>query len=165
MRRILTADADINFHFCEDSTQAIARAEEISPTVILLDLVMPNIDGLTLTRLLRDNEKTRDVPLVILSGKEEAQTKAQAFALGANDYLIKLPDPIELIARAATTRAATPTCCSATAPSTSCCRAFRWTNATAASRRISAPRPPNFPRPPTPPAPRRGRTPVLCGTR
>jgi sigma-B regulation protein RsbU (phosphoserine phosphatase) len=60
---------------------------------------MPDIDGLTLTKFLRANKETRDIPLIVLSAKEEATTKAEAFALGANDYLVKLPDKIELIAR------------------------------------------------------------------
>src|SRR5262249_4353454 len=66
---------------------------------ILQDLVMPDIDGLTLLKFFRANPATRDVPMIVLSTKEEPKTKAEAFALGANDYLVKLPDPIELVAR------------------------------------------------------------------
>ena len=99
VRRMLAGEPDMEFHYCQDSTKAILTACEIGPTVILLDLIMPDIDGLTLTKLLRANEKTREIPLIVLSTKEEAATKAEAFALGANDYLVKLPDKIELIAR------------------------------------------------------------------
>lgn len=60
---------------------------------------MPDIDGLTLVKWYRAHPKLRDVPLIVLSSREEAVTKAEAFALGANDYLVKLPDRIELIAR------------------------------------------------------------------
>jgi sigma-B regulation protein RsbU (phosphoserine phosphatase) len=60
---------------------------------------MPDIDGLTLVKFLRANPRTRDVPLIVLSSKEEPVVKAQAFAVGANDYLVKLPDKIELLAR------------------------------------------------------------------
>jgi phosphoserine phosphatase RsbU/P len=99
VRRMLAADTDIRFYFCSDPTQALKRAEEISPTVILQDLVMPEVDGLTLVKFYRANPKTRDIPLIVLSTKEEPETKAEAFALGANDYLVKLPDKVELIAR------------------------------------------------------------------
>ncbi|MDY0038971.1 MAG: response regulator, partial [Desulforhabdus sp.] len=99
VRRMLASELDINFHFCQDPTRAIQRASEINPTVILQDLVMPEIDGLTLVRFFRAHPKLRDVPLIVLSTKEEATTKAEAFAFGANDYLVKLPDKIELIAR------------------------------------------------------------------
>jgi sigma-B regulation protein RsbU (phosphoserine phosphatase) len=74
-------------------------AESVSPTVILQDLVMPEIDGLTLVKFFRANPATRDIPLIVLSSKEEPKVKAEAFALGANDYLVKLPDKIELVAR------------------------------------------------------------------
>jgi len=99
VRRMLAAEKGITLHFCSDPTQALKMAEEISPTVILQDLVMPEIDGLTLVKFYRANPKTRDIPLIVLSTKEEPETKAEAFRLGANDYLVKLPDKVELIAR------------------------------------------------------------------
>lgn len=99
VRRLIEEESDISFHFCSDPTQAIQIALEVKPTVILQDLVMPDIDGLMLLRWFRSHPETRDVPVVVLSAKEEPEFKAEAFAQGANDYLIKLPDPIELIAR------------------------------------------------------------------
>jgi class 3 adenylate cyclase len=99
VRRMLAGEGDIKFHYCQDPTQAIRIAEEICPTVILQDLVMPEIDGLTLLRFFRANPATRLIPMIVLSTKEEPKVKAEAFTLGANDYLVKLPDKIELIAR------------------------------------------------------------------
>lgn len=97
--RALAGQSDIDLHFCSDPHQAIALADKLKPTVILLDLVMPQIDGLTLLKRFREHPGTVEVPIVVLSGEEEAQTKSDAFALGANDYLVKLPDLIELRAR------------------------------------------------------------------
>ena len=99
VERMLAGEEDIEFHYCQDPTQAIQTASEISPTVILQDLVMPEIDGLTLVKFFRAHQSLKDVPLIVLSTKEEALTKANAFAVGANDYLVKLPDKLELIAR------------------------------------------------------------------
>ncbi len=99
VRRMLAGEDDIHFHYCNDPTQAIGLANELGPTVILQDLVMPELDGLTLVKFFRANAKTREVPLIVLSTKEEPIIKAQAFATGANDYLVKLPDKLELIAR------------------------------------------------------------------
>ncbi|MGB7442035.1 MAG: adenylate/guanylate cyclase domain-containing protein [Coleofasciculaceae cyanobacterium] len=100
IRRMLKAEEDIIFHYCSDPTQTLKIAREVSPTVILQDLVMPDIDGLMLVRFLRSRDApTRNVPLIVLSSKEEAKVKAEAFSLGANDYLVKLPDKLELIAR------------------------------------------------------------------
>ena len=99
VQRMLDPEQDILFFACQDPTQAIQKAAEIEPTVILQDLIMPDIDGLTLVKFFRVHPKLKDVPLIVLSSKEEATTKADAFALGANDYLVKLPDRIELVAR------------------------------------------------------------------
>lgn len=99
VRRMLASENDVVFHYCKDATRAVEEAVKVSPTVILQDLVMPDIDGLTLVKQFREVEATRETPLIVLSTKEEATTKAEAFALGANDYLVKLPDRLELLAR------------------------------------------------------------------
>jgi len=99
VRRMLDGEADISFHFCQDPTKAIEAANAIRPTVILQDLVMPEIDGLTLVKFFRANPTTRETPMIVLSSKEEPIVKAEAFTAGANDYLVKLPDKLELVAR------------------------------------------------------------------
>jgi two-component system chemotaxis family response regulator WspR len=99
VRRGLANEENIDFHFCADPHQAIAQAIQIKPTVILQDLVMPGLDGLTLVREYRNNPATRDIPIIVLSTKEDPLIKSAAFAAGANDYLVKLPDTIELVAR------------------------------------------------------------------
>jgi CheY-like chemotaxis protein/HPt (histidine-containing phosphotransfer) domain-containing protein len=99
VRRMLSNEADIDFHYCADAREALAAAAQIRPTVILQDLVMPGLDGLTLLGEYRANPATKDIPIIVLSTNENPQVKGQAFAIGANDYLVKLPDKIELIAR------------------------------------------------------------------
>lgn len=99
VRRGLSGEQGIDFHFCADPHQAISQAVQIKPTVILQDLVMPGLDGLTLVREYRNNPLTRDIPIIVLSTKEDPLIKSAAFAAGANDYLVKLPDTIELVAR------------------------------------------------------------------
>jgi len=99
VRRCLQDQPDIEFHYCQDPTLAIKMANEIEPTCILQDLVMPEIDGLMMVRFFRANKKTQQTPIIVLSTKEEAEVKSQAFTAGANDYLVKLPDTVELIAR------------------------------------------------------------------
>ena len=99
IRRALASESDIDFHYCSQPDEAVAVAERTKPTVILQDLVMPGTDGLTLVRRYRENPGTRDIPIIVLSAKEEPTMKSAAFAAGANDYLVKLPDSIELIAR------------------------------------------------------------------
>lgn len=99
IRRMLSGEDMLDFHYCRDPGTALAMVAETAPTVILLDLVMPEIDGLDVLRRLRADERFRELPIIVLSTKEEAAVKAEAFALGANDYLVKLPDRVELVAR------------------------------------------------------------------
>ncbi|WP_079989410.1 SpoIIE family protein phosphatase [Candidatus Protochlamydia phocaeensis] len=99
VRRMLNGQPDIIFHYCSDPSKALEMAAKVNPTVILQDLVMPECNGLTLVKYFRANPATKDVPIIVLSTKEEPQIKAEAFALGSNDYIVKLPDKLELIAR------------------------------------------------------------------
>jgi two-component system chemotaxis family response regulator WspR len=99
IRRSLAPEANIDFHFCADPQQAITQAMLIKPTVILQDLIMPGLDGLSLVRDYRNHPVTQDIPIIVLSTKEDPLIKSAAFAAGANDYLVKLPDTIELVAR------------------------------------------------------------------
>jgi putative two-component system response regulator len=96
---MLKGEPDITLHACGEGTKAVAMAAELSPTVILQDLHMPDADGLELIGAYRAQEATRQTPLIVLSAEEEPATKAEAFQRGANDYLVKLPDKAELIAR------------------------------------------------------------------
>ena len=99
IRHMLAAEEDVDFFFCEKPTEALSMAAKVNPTVILQDLVMPDVDGLTLVKFFRANPATRDVPLIVLSSKEEPDIKYKAFELGANDYMVKFPDKLEVIAR------------------------------------------------------------------
>jgi len=99
LQRELTNENDISLHYCQDPSQALSTAEKIGPTVILLDLTMPGIDGLTVCQFIRAHPSTRDIPVIMLSSNDDPVTKAAAFAAGANDYIVKLPDAVELIAR------------------------------------------------------------------
>ncbi|MBL9170012.1 MAG: diguanylate cyclase [Verrucomicrobiales bacterium] len=99
IRRMLAEEPNVEFHFCRDPAAAVAEAQRVQPSIILQDLVMPDVDGLTLLAAYRDNPATRDIPVIVLSSRDVPEIKREAFTRGANDYLVKLPDPIELIAR------------------------------------------------------------------
>ena len=99
IRRMLLDDTDIEFHYCQEPARAVSMANEIKPTIILQDLVMPEVDGYTLLRFYRGNPSTSSTPVIVLSSKEDPDAKREAFENGASDYLVKLPDKIEMIAR------------------------------------------------------------------
>lgn len=98
VERLLAGEKDIKLHFCPAASEALARACEVSPVLILQDLEMPDIDGLTLVGSYRRDSRTRATPIVVLSGNDDRESRTRALAAGANDYLVKLPDKQTLIA-------------------------------------------------------------------
>jgi two-component system, chemotaxis family, response regulator WspR len=99
IRRLVSAEDDIEFMSVQDPSAALETALQWRPTVILQDLVMPDADGFAMVAQFRSTPGTSEVPIIMLSSKEESSLKAQGFATGANDYLVKLPDRVELLAR------------------------------------------------------------------
>lgn len=97
--KMLSEDPSIHFHLCTDATAALGMARQLRPTVILQDLVMPGADGLELLMAYRSMAETRNIPIIMLSSNDEPGMKKAAFTMGANDYMVKPPEPIELVAR------------------------------------------------------------------
>lgn len=90
---------DIDFQYLAESASALETALAISPTVVLVDLRMPSVDGFGVIRMLRSHGATRQLPIILLSSEDSPEVKVQAFAEGADDYLVKWPDKRELVAR------------------------------------------------------------------
>ncbi|HEY8944848.1 MAG TPA: diguanylate cyclase, partial [Polyangiaceae bacterium] len=99
IRRMLLEDPNIEVHCCSEVGAALRLAHQVRPTVILQDLVMPNVDGFAILRFFRADKEVSNVPVIVLSSKEDPRDKSKAFELGASDYLVKIPDKIELLAR------------------------------------------------------------------
>ncbi len=59
------------------------------PRLILLDLKMPKVDGIEVTRVLKSDEKTRHIPIVIMTSSEEEKDITESYSLGANSYIVK----------------------------------------------------------------------------
>ena len=91
IRELLAAESDIELHHCSRAVDAIAVANEVGPTVILQDLVMPDGDGLSLLRAFRANARTAQTPVIMLSGTADEEMRSRALREGASDYLVKLP--------------------------------------------------------------------------
>ncbi|MGN7612070.1 ATP-binding protein [Magnetococcales bacterium HHB-1] len=99
LARMLENEDKLELVSCSNPNSAIDVAKSAQPTVILLDLVMPGLDGLTLLNLFRRHDELKYVPIIMLSAREDPHEKANAFAEGANEYLVKLPDKVEMLAR------------------------------------------------------------------
>jgi DNA-binding response OmpR family regulator len=98
LKRLLATETDIQLHCCHEASDALSDANRVRPTLILQDLVLPGIDGLTLVRMFRGNDATVTTPIVVLSGNDDAGVREQSRAAGADDYLVKLPAKNDLVA-------------------------------------------------------------------
>jgi two-component system OmpR family response regulator len=80
----------------EDAAKARAALLEETPDLVLLDIMMPGEDGLSLTRHLRE---TKDIPVILLTARGEATDRIVGLEIGADDYVVKPFEPRELVAR------------------------------------------------------------------
>jgi response regulator RpfG family c-di-GMP phosphodiesterase len=99
LRSLLAPFADLELVVEQDADSGFRTALDRRPDVILQDLVMPGVDGLGQIRRIRSSAELAETPLVVLTSDDAAATKEECFALGANDYLVKLPEARELVAR------------------------------------------------------------------
>ena len=92
--------ASFDVEAVSDGTSALARLEDDTPyELVLLDIMMPGASGLDVLRRLRRLEHRSDVPVVILTAKGQDADRAEAFALGANDFVTKPFSPKKLLGR------------------------------------------------------------------
>lgn len=75
----------------KDAKAALATLDQTIPDLIILDVMMPGMDGIELCGVIRDREETREVPVLILSARGDAESVMRGMEAGANDYL---PKPI-----------------------------------------------------------------------
>ncbi|MCA1725680.1 MAG: response regulator, partial [Thermomicrobia bacterium] len=98
-RRILQDDYAVET--TADGEAALVAARERPPDLILADVMMPRLDGFGLLRALRDNPRTRDIPVIFLSARAGEESAIEGFAAGADGYLVKPFSARELQARVA----------------------------------------------------------------
>jgi PAS domain S-box-containing protein len=101
-REVLTlalARADLPHVAVGSGAEALAQLEEVNPSIVLLDLVMPPPDGYEILRILRSRPETRDLPVVVLTALEADEEIAKVFEAGADDFVRKPFKAVELVAR------------------------------------------------------------------
>ena len=92
-----------------DAQQALLRINDSRPDIILMDWMMPGISGLELTRRLRKDSFTKDIPIIMLTARVTEDDKVTGFEAGVDDYVVKPFSPRELLARIrAVTRRSSP---------------------------------------------------------
>jgi PAS domain S-box-containing protein len=98
----LLGDAGFELLFAEDGESAIQRATYARPDLVLLDVLMPDLDGFATCQLLKAQEATRDIPVIFMSALTDTVDKIRGFEVGAVDYVTKPFQPEELLARVRT---------------------------------------------------------------
>jgi len=93
--RLESQDYEVETAF--DGNSGVYAAQRESPDLILLDVMMPGVDGFAVLYELRKNSATRSIPVVMLTAKGEIESIFKAQELGAADYLIKPCEPEELL--------------------------------------------------------------------
>ncbi len=86
-------------NLAEDGEQALAKISQFKPDLILLDLMMPHLDGFEMCRRLRADPDYADLPVLVQSSLNRAEDRARAFSAGATDYVSKPINAIELLSR------------------------------------------------------------------
>lgn len=103
MRDLLSRHISLAFGYeviqAEDGDQAIEMVARHSPDLILMDLLMPRVDGITAIRKLRSSAKNDDLPIIFLSAETDRRKWVEAFNAGANDFISKPYQKNELLAR------------------------------------------------------------------
>ena len=102
MRRMVQSLLESSGHevaLVPDGAAALASLQEREPDLLILDLVMPNMTGLDVCRLVKANPFTARIPVLMLTAEDEIESKVEGFEAGADDYLPKPFDPRELRAR------------------------------------------------------------------
>lgn len=83
----------------QDAQEGLRAIQTERPGLILLDIMMPDIDGVEMCRLLRSQPDTADIPIIFLTAKTQLDDKIEGLRAGADDYITKPADPREVVAR------------------------------------------------------------------
>ncbi len=91
----------LGYETCEayDGEEALARVEQDRPDLVILDVMMPKLDGFQVCQRLKGSERTRLIPVIMLTAKREVPDKIRGLDTGADDYVTKPFNPQELMAR------------------------------------------------------------------
>lgn len=87
--QLMLASADYEVFEAGDGFEALEKVEQRIPNIMVLDVMMPNMDGLTLCRTLRQQEATATTPIILLSAKTTPAAIQEGLLAGANRYLTK----------------------------------------------------------------------------
>src|SRR5690242_16129776 len=79
--------------------QALDMAQRLNPKLVILEVMLPDLDGFEVCRRLRENQGTTNIPILMLTAKDDVKDRVQGLNIGADDYLTKPFNLAELVAR------------------------------------------------------------------
>ena len=92
-------EAGFKTDYVRNGADALQRAVEKTPDLILLDLMLPEVDGTIVCRLLKNDPRTKNIPIVMVTAKTEEKDRVAGLELGADDYITKPFSPREVVLR------------------------------------------------------------------
>lgn len=99
MERMILQQASYQVVMARDGQEGVAKAVEAKPDLILMDVVMPKMNGFEAVRRLRQREETKSVPIVMVTTEAEMESMEAGYESGCSDYVIKPIDSLELLAK------------------------------------------------------------------
>jgi DNA-binding response OmpR family regulator len=90
---------EFNVLEAQDGQAGLRLAQEKIPDLIITDIMMPEMDGVTMTKKIREDERTSHIPIILLTARDDDETKLKGFETGAEQYLVKPFEINELLAR------------------------------------------------------------------
>ena len=99
MERMILSKGPFEIVTARDGVEAIAKSKSEQPDVILLDVMMPNLDGLSACAAIRAQPETADIPIIMVTTRGEEQNIETAFRNGCTDYVTKPINGLELLAK------------------------------------------------------------------
>ena len=82
-----------------DGVEALERISHSRPDLVLMDIMMPNMDGIECCRRIKENEETKDIKVIMVTTKSEYERVKEAFVAGCDDYITKPIDKTELLTK------------------------------------------------------------------
>ncbi len=99
LERMILNGANYEFATAKDGREGVAKALALLPDLILLDVIMPNMNGFDALRELRRYDETRLIPVLMVTSKSEEETMETAYLSGCNDYITKPIHDLELLTK------------------------------------------------------------------
>jgi DNA-binding response OmpR family regulator len=99
LQKFILEHAGLQVAVAADGNEALKKVEEVHPNVIVLDVILPGLDGFQVCQLLKHSIKTKNIPVIFVTSKYRKEDERIGMELGADDYIRKPFEPDDYLAR------------------------------------------------------------------